>query len=195
MNYRSIDIMEALNQLGGSEKLYKTIVMGFYQRYRQVDAVINECLVLGDVDEARRIAHSIKGLCGNLGAAGLREKAADLERAIDTEGMEEGVSLHAFSEELVLVVEDIERILEERYEVDQQAEAMNKAIDTFFKEACHELSTTLGSYVYSDIKAALGHLRTFEVPETHMESMGEIIHLIDCFEYDQANDLLREVLE
>lgn len=195
MKYKSIDHIQALNQLGGSEKLYKTIVTGFYDRYRRVDEVINDSLELGDKEEARRMTHSIKGLCGNLGAGELGKKARMLENAIVEDEQDVYQYLHAFSEELFLVVEDIRRILVERYEVNERSARPKDPVYDRFMNDCNDLSSALASYRYSDINAALDHLMTKGVPEAHTVRLDQVARFIDVFEYDMAKGLLREVHE
>lgn len=75
----NINIKNALLNLGGSVKLYKTLVQGFKEKYTYIDDDIKIKLLNKEMEEARRLAHSIKGLAGNLGATDLQEKSKILE--------------------------------------------------------------------------------------------------------------------
>jgi len=75
----NIDLKLALLNLGGSAKLYRTLITGFFEKYSHIDNEIYELLIQRKLDDARRMAHSIKGLSGNLGVEELRRVALDLE--------------------------------------------------------------------------------------------------------------------
>jgi len=74
-----IDLKLALLNLGGSAKLYRTLITGFFEKYSHIDNEIYELLIQRKLDDARRMAHSIKGLSGNIGVEELRRVALDLE--------------------------------------------------------------------------------------------------------------------
>ncbi len=75
----NIDIKQALSKLGDSEKLFNILIVGFLIKHAKID---NDILVLekkGDLVEAARLAHSIKGLSMNMCSDCLYEKARALE--------------------------------------------------------------------------------------------------------------------
>lgn len=114
MAYEMIDFNKALEQLDGSMKLYSIVLKGFKNRYAQVDEDIQKRIDQGDLEDARRLAHSIKGLCGNLGSAKCLEKALNLEMAIRDEG-DMALAMAEFRTALYKTQEDIERILKRYY--------------------------------------------------------------------------------
>lgn len=77
-----INVKEALKLLGGSMPLYRTLIQGFCDKYFSIDIVIHQALIEFRIEDARRLAHSMKGLSGNLGAEGLQKKAEAYEIAI-----------------------------------------------------------------------------------------------------------------
>jgi len=98
-----LNIKDALKNLGGSVSLYRTLVQGFRDKYSQIDIEIKENLYNHDIKQARRQAHSLKGLCGNLGATELQRISKDLEEIIKLL-VEENIK-----------DEDIDRILENEW--------------------------------------------------------------------------------
>lgn len=193
MDCQSIDIDLALEQLGGSMKLYKTVVKGFNVRYSHVDQTIEQHLNRADLDEARRIAHSIKGLCGNLGALKLREKALDLEQAIKEESEDISKCLQAFSEELVCVNRDIRNILRSRYGISVDSNDGSLSGDLSTEGIYDALLRVLPTYHYSEIQSAVAILQEKDIPAAHKEILNEVYNLIDDFEYEKALEVLRKV--
>ena len=76
-----IMLYEAIEQLGGSIRLFRKLAEGFILNYHQVDESIMEQYD-NNLSEARRLAHSMKGLSGNLGAGSLLDRAKDLELSL-----------------------------------------------------------------------------------------------------------------
>jgi len=114
MNLEMIDLDLALEQLGGSMKLYGTVAKGFWDRYRHVDEEIQKLIDEGSGEDARRMAHSIKGLCGNLGAPMLREKALNLELAA-RDGLDTQLAMAAFSAALAKTRLELKQVIEAYY--------------------------------------------------------------------------------
>lgn len=109
---RKMNIEVALTHLGGSKPLFDTLISGFYNQYRHVDEDIKKLLETGNQEDARLLAHSIKGLSGNLGATELIEKSRVLEVAIEVDLDTKTSDLKAFSKALKEVLEEIVVLLE-----------------------------------------------------------------------------------
>lgn len=78
----------AIENLGGSTALYEKHLARFQKNYVNSGDTIEGHLHKGQRDEARILAHSIKGLAGTLGLTHLSRASADLESAI-SEGQED----------------------------------------------------------------------------------------------------------
>jgi two-component system sensor histidine kinase/response regulator len=79
-----VDVEKALKRVGGSIKLYKTLLSRF--RETQTDAVhrIKEAIGSADIETAKREAHTLKGLAGSVGATALAECASTVESQLKT---------------------------------------------------------------------------------------------------------------
>ncbi len=77
-----LDVASALNMLGGNRKLLRKICREFGKNYTQAGQELRAQLAVGDIDDARRMAHTVKGVAGNLGARQLAETAWALETSL-----------------------------------------------------------------------------------------------------------------
>jgi two-component system sensor histidine kinase/response regulator len=79
-----VDVEKALKRVGGSIKLYKTLLSRF--RETQTDAVhrIKEAIGSAETETAKREAHTLKGLAGSVGATRLAECASTVENLLKT---------------------------------------------------------------------------------------------------------------
>src|SRR5499427_7571797 len=105
-----IDTKTALKRTGGNPKRYESLLERFADSESQVVSEIRRALAANDTSTAQRLAHSLKGAAGNLGAESLSELAAKTEAAL---GRNQGVdaALEALSGSLDGVVAAIRAAL------------------------------------------------------------------------------------
>ncbi|MFC1877380.1 response regulator [Thermodesulfobacteriota bacterium] len=77
-----INIKDALNRVAGNRGLLKKLLRKFSLRQRNVIEEIESAITSKDRETAIRLAHTLKGTSGNLGAQELHKAAANLETAI-----------------------------------------------------------------------------------------------------------------
>ena len=73
---------DGLSRVAGNRKLYLKLLRQFTEQQGSAPAQIAEALACDDVPLAERLAHTVKGVAGSLGAAGVQTVAAKLEQAI-----------------------------------------------------------------------------------------------------------------
>ena len=77
-----LDTNDGLSRVGGNRKLYVKILRQFAEQQGPAADQVADALATGDHALAERLAHTLKGVAGNIGAAGVQSAAAALERAI-----------------------------------------------------------------------------------------------------------------
>jgi signal transduction histidine kinase/CheY-like chemotaxis protein len=77
-----IDIQSGLNRVRGNRNLYGKLVTTFCTDYADGSLQIQKAMDEGDRELAQRLAHTIKGVSGSIGAVGLQEIAGNLEAAL-----------------------------------------------------------------------------------------------------------------
>lgn len=83
-----ISIKTGLSRVNNKESLYRKILKKFYNDYENVADEVISALQDEDVELARRLAHTVKGVAGNIGAQDLQAIAGELEEAIKNEDPE-----------------------------------------------------------------------------------------------------------
>ena len=97
---------KAIEFLGGQEDMYNKHVERFRENYKNSSSELMGYLKVGNIEEAQRLAHSIKGLAGTLGMSTLQRTAARLEQTIAEDNSSELTSaIKAFSIALTDVIE------------------------------------------------------------------------------------------
>jgi HPt (histidine-containing phosphotransfer) domain-containing protein len=77
-----IDMAGALKRVAGNTKLYRSLLEQFASKQATADVHITDALQSGDREGAERIAHTLKGIAGNLGIVEVQTAAANVEKAI-----------------------------------------------------------------------------------------------------------------
>ena len=96
---------EAIKNLGGYESIYNKHIQKFKATYDKSTEQIASLLEEKNYGEARRLAHSIKGLSGTLGMLNVMESSTKLEKAIlKGEGHDLSKELDDFDKDLKAVI-------------------------------------------------------------------------------------------
>jgi len=84
-----IDMADGLRRVGGNRRLYRTILLKLLSDFADTSDKVAHLVISGQIDEATRVVHSLKGVAGNVGAADLYAAAAAVESGL-REGTQDG---------------------------------------------------------------------------------------------------------
>ena len=107
-----INVADGLNRVAGNRRLYRDLLGQFAAKQGDAAAQISAALGSGDSKVAERIAHTVKGVAGNLAIAEVQSAAQKVEKAI-REGQDVAVPLDAFATVLGAQVHAIQQALRE----------------------------------------------------------------------------------
>ena len=82
-----LDVAKGLRRVLGKRSLYLALLGKFVQGQRDAAAAVRQAVAAGDRATAERLAHTLKGVAGNIGALQLQGLAAELE-----DGLRSGAS-------------------------------------------------------------------------------------------------------
>ena len=95
--------------------MYFTLLGKFRVNQRDVVNRIRESLNLNDSRTAERLAHTLRGIAGNLGAEALHKQAEHLEKGINTNQLDEvELLLTKIDIEISNLISNIDHVLNER---------------------------------------------------------------------------------
>jgi two-component system sensor histidine kinase/response regulator len=95
-----VDMAAGLKRIAGNKRLYLDLLLQFAAKQRDVPEQILSAIEIGDRKLAERIAHTVKGVAGNIGLGKVFVAAEKLERAIH----EADAAAPVLVEEFVLVL-------------------------------------------------------------------------------------------
>jgi HPt (histidine-containing phosphotransfer) domain-containing protein len=77
----NVDSAGGLKRVAGNKRLYRDLLTQFAETQADAAAQISDALQIGDRKLAERIAHTVKGVAGNIGITQIQFAAARLEKA------------------------------------------------------------------------------------------------------------------
>ncbi len=84
-----LDIEQGVRRVGGNRKLYRNILLKFHSSQANAVEEIRGAVEQGDIPTATRLAHTVKGVAGNIGASALQHAAQNLERALKEQQLDQ----------------------------------------------------------------------------------------------------------
>jgi signal transduction histidine kinase/DNA-binding response OmpR family regulator len=181
-----ISIASGLGRVGGNKQLYAKLLCKFRAGQQNAVAEIRAALRSGDRETAGRLAHTVKGVSGNLGAESLYRAAAGLEKAIK-EGKESlDPPMAEFGSQLKILMDGI-KILEESLAAQKGPEpSPGVSVD---KESVKLLLRDMAQLLESDLTEAMTRLEALKQHLANSSAQEEFKRLekqVESFDTDGA---------
>jgi two-component system, sensor histidine kinase and response regulator len=106
-----VDIKDGLKRVGGNRRLYRDLLIKFAAKHSDAGLQISDALHIDDHSTAERIAHTVKGVAGNLGIKPVQFAAEKLEKAIRESDSATPTMLQDFTSVLRTQTDAIEQAL------------------------------------------------------------------------------------
>ncbi len=191
-----IDVKYGLKLAAGNQELYLKLLKKFLKDNRDVHDRIRESVAAGDFETAATIAHSIKGVGGNLGAVDLPPICRQLEHGLQGAGMKEiEAAMDLLGPGLQTLFSSIETIVAanprgESSDAPGRPEgppADASALTPLFRElaACLEDNNSEAADRVEDLQTMLHGVERVE--------LREMAEAIADWEYEEALEVLRKL--
>lgn len=175
-----IDIKTALSNLGNSVKLYRTLINGFIEKYDHIDNEIYELIIQRKIEDARRLAHSLKGLCGNVGTVELKLCAEALEKDLN-QYIAKSIS-----------DEEVERIIESTWY--EFSVMLGKVLPVLIDILKVQDEILLEAAQLNDISVVLNANATsksgFVPKDMNEDVLKQLLKVINTYNYEHINELI-----
>jgi len=181
-----IALSSGLSRVGGNKQLYAKLLCKFRESQQKALAEIRAALQAGDRETAGRLAHTVKGVSGNLGAESLYSAAAELEKAIKEGQQNIDHPMARFGSQLKIVMDGI-KVLEESLAAQKATEpSTSVSVD---KESVKLLLQDMARLLESDLTEAMNRLEALKQHLAHSSAHEEFKRLekqVESFDTDGA---------
>ena len=191
LKIEGIDINEALARMAGNKKLFLTQL----ERFVKSQEDFKTRIVDEDLEVAIREAHTLKGLCGNIGANSLFDKAKELEYHLKEKGFDNSsfLLIQILNEELEELVIKIKEQLN-IFGLEKENESLdNLEIDEEkVSKLINELQDLLDE-LDSDAIIKANELKNELSKTLHDEKLDRLMSSINNFDFDKASEILETI--
>ena len=180
--------------MAGNEKLYRKLLSKFRESNRNVVSEIKSSIDAGDMETAARLAHTVKGVAGNLGIDDLFPAAGELEKAIKQgEAGSIDTLIENFEVLLNVVLDGIED-LEQKEAITQEKKAPAGEV-TVDIDAVKPLLMEMAQLLETDLTEAMNRLADLEPYLSHSPVSEEYKQLENCIEGFDTDSALKRLEE
>jgi len=189
-----INLADGLKRVAGNKRLYRSLLVQFAAKQGDAPVQISAALESGDLKLAERIAHTVKGVAGNIAITEVQSAAQKLEKAV-REGHDSVSSLlHEFATLLRTQVHAIEEALRES----APARPAEVRASPFNREAASGAIARLKTLLQAsdgDAEEAFRSLHDAVAGAVEQPHLDALSALINDFDFEAALVKLDEIAE
>jgi two-component system, sensor histidine kinase and response regulator len=187
---KGIDVASGLRRVAGNSHLYRNLLSQFAAKHASDAMHIAEAMEQGNGMFAEQLAHSLKGVAGNIGASGIFQCAGNIENAIRDSDNNIQESLKELSLLLDRQVQSIRSAL------------MVVALDSPASSVCHSAADTLAAMDRlrslleandADAPATYATLAEMLAGKIDAQQLDALGAAVNGFDFDEALFRLREI--
>jgi len=186
-----VDTEGGLKRVAGNKRLFRSLLDQFADKQSKVGAQIAEALANGDRAQAERLAHTVKGVAGNIGIGSVQSAAAKVERGIKDGDSSVPNLLAELEAAIGPLVEAIRRGLGETApQAEESAE--------FNAEAAAAAVARLKALIEDNDGDAADAVQTVAdalAGKVDAQRLGDLRDAISEFDFDKAGSQLKELAQ
>ena len=191
---RDFDASVGLYHANNNKGIYLRILHGFVRDYSGNNFELRKLIETAKFEEATRITHTIKGLCGTIGSSHVQSLGAAVESTLSQkqQNFEEynkfEDALHKLIEDLNVVLNDIDTDQPQSATKHEDPEAKKK-----LKESIGDLKVALDSCSSTQCKRILDKLEGIAFDSDIESLLQKIVNQVDDYEFSEATETLAEL--
>ena len=185
-----------LSRVAGNRKLYANLLCKFHRDYLGTPAGIRSAVADGDTQRAVRIAHTVKGVAGTIGAMDLHRIAERLESALDGPAAAETEPLiDAFGTELSRVIRDLDPVVAcFAGEQTVAASAKESGNSAQLASMLERLLPDLRKRKPRPCRDVMAEILASSWPEEYSRSLGEMDAMLGQYKFKETEQLALELM-
>ena len=186
-----IDTQTGLARVAGNMKLYRSILLKFRVSQADVADATLAALAQDDSETAQRLAHTLKGLAGNVGASELQETARQLEDAIRNDSGEAERLIEPVRNALSQVLMSLDKL-----HVQTQEASNTETSESFDPDTLRQLLSELKALLEDDDADAVSVLDTIneQMPGAYRKfNLAGLEKLVGQYDFEEALTVLDKI--
>ncbi len=192
---RNFDAAAGLYHANSNKNIYMRILHGFVRDYSGNNFELRKLIETAKFEEATRITHTIKGLCGTIGSSHVQSLGAKVEATL-SQKQQNFEEYNVFEAALHDLIEDLNVVLND-LDTDQAQQPAQKKEDPQavekLKNAIADLKGALDSCSSTQCKRILDTLEGIAFAKDVDALLQKIVNQVDDYEFSEAAETLAEL--
>lgn len=191
-----IDIVTGLQRVGGNKKLYKSLLFAFVDMHSQTVQQIRSALEGNEIKKAADLAHTYKGVSGNIGATALFSLTSELEQLIKQDSQSEiNRLLNKLEEETNIMTHSIALLLRREKTVGNKGSDSNVASLPVDISLLPVVLDSLASCLRENDVDAIDNVKKLAtiIGADHQQALEEIEDMVNDLRFEEAALKLEEL--
>ena len=185
---------KGLKLVGNNKKLYKNLILKFYEEFKTADDDIIKLMANNDWDTVRRIVHTIKGASGNLGAEELMKKAEILNNELKDKNSDiECQFFIDFNKALRSLICSVSGCFDNLKEAENKSELKSEIGLEELKMHFIMLKEKVKKHQAKCCIEIINKLENLILPENSKESMLTAFNLVKKYKFKDAESLIDDI--
>ena len=182
-----ISVETGLSRSGGNQKLYRNLLVKFYCDNQDITQQIQAAIKSKDQELAIRIAHTIKGVAGTIGAEKVQSTGAKLEAILKSNFNDDHSDLISeFGEVLTSVLDVLAPFAAAQKKDTSDKKNSQQADDQKLAEFLEILLPRLKKRKPKPCKEVMGQMNHFSFPDAYRSKIKELEKLIGKYKFKDA---------
>ena len=195
-----VDLKKGLFNVNHNQATYLKVLKNVYKRFKDITQRIQVELDKKDYDAAQRLAHTIKGLSGTMGADNLYQHSFDLESALKDKALDRiSTSLTSFSLEINRVMSALSTFFDSEKDTNLHVDEIENMLPeqlnlSIIKAQLRKISGLIdeGSL---DTLIEINELKKHLGKSYLIEDIDRLASQVDDYEFDESREIFNEILE
>ena len=189
-----IDTVSGIKRVGGNKSLYSKLLIKFFEEYPKADTNIEDALEQGDRELAQRLAHTVKGVAGNIGANNLQEVAGHVETAIKNgEDADFEPKIAAFQKRLGQAMEALKDFVTSQTSVVEEKSSGQVGDAEKMRDLLEKLEPHLRSRKPKLCKEVMGKIQLIQWPDELGTHTNDLAKWIRKYKFKDALKVVEEI--
>jgi CheY-like chemotaxis protein len=192
---RNFDAAAGLYHANSNKNIYMRILHGFVRDYSGNNFELRKLIETAKFEEATRITHTIKGLCGTIGSSYVQSLGAKVEATL-SQKQQNFEEYNVFEAALHDLIEDLNVVLND-LDMDQAQQPVQKKEDPQalekLKKAIADLKGALDSCSSTQCKRILDTMEGIAFAKDVDALLQKIVNQVDDYEFSEAAETLAEL--
>ncbi|MGL1890950.1 MAG: response regulator [Spirochaetaceae bacterium] len=186
---KGINTNLGLKNVNGNKKLYLNIIKKFREEYSNILSEIEDAVKVENFELAVRLAHTVKGVAGNIGASELQKKAEVVESTIKEE-IDDKKVLEEFGNTLLDLIKELKSLeLDQDNSIIRDKQITDEDLKIKLKEAVDSLKSRKPKPAIS----ILEQLEEFQLDQNFIFDFNSCKKLLSKYKMKEAIEVLESI--